>query len=656
MKKFLSIMLSIMMVLSFSVPSFAASITSTQSGSNTASADVKASYTPTAEVTATITGVSITVDSTEYSSTNTSSTAPAKITPTSTVVYTVTGTNLDKATGSTNVGFSEGKSASLNLSRWTVENNGTKATMTVAGSEYTTCNSAFQIMYTNDGQSWTETGIYIIYDSGLSEDDKAEITGVSITVDGTPYTTGTATVKPTSSITFTVTGKNLNNKTGANIVSVAPGVGSPLTVSWEINSEGTSATKTFDSSYYQDSTTAFEIKYTNDNRATFVSTGIYILYQAETTSVDITWGSMTFTYSDEQVSGADKGWTCEDGSNKVTVKNVGSEKINASVSFKKTNDDIASVNGTLSKTSATLANEESEVFALTLSGKPTTALSDITLGTVTITITKPEEESSATWKTVSTEDDLRSAIAAGGYIKLGESIEINRSITSTGNVTLDLNGKSLTAGSSMIQSVLMLTFHNGTIQDNVGGGKIERSTGVAPVNITGELTVKNISITNEGEGTAVELNDGAKVTLTNVTVKSGSLGVVVKTGCELTVNGGSITGTNYYAVSAATGSTVTITDGELSGGYCSVFLGGTATLKMTGGTVNNGSSYAILGDGSGKITIEGGNVNGKITNEGGSGFVKVTGGTFTVDPTSFVDADNYTVTNSDGKYTVAKKA
>ncbi len=117
------------------------------------------------------------------------------------------------------------------------------------------------------------------------------------------------------------------------------------------------------------------------------------------TSADIVWGSMAFTYSDEQVvqadgSTADKGWSNDgsEGAGTVTVKNTGDNTFTAQVAYTAVTeyDEIA---GTFDVTSAELVTEASQTFTLTLKNKPGKAIAAGTkIGEVTITINEAAEE------------------------------------------------------------------------------------------------------------------------------------------------------------------------------------------------------------------------------------------------------------------------
>ena len=123
-------------------------------------------------------------------------------------------------------------------------------------------------------------------------------------------------------------------------------------------------------------------------------TGEWELYTPSTpevTSATISWGSLAFTYSDEQVTlpdgtTGDKGWST-DGSDKagtVTVENTGTAAITASAAYTPATG-YAEIEGTLGD-AKTLAAGEETTFTLTLTGKPGKALHGEKIGTITVTI------------------------------------------------------------------------------------------------------------------------------------------------------------------------------------------------------------------------------------------------------------------------------
>lgn len=124
----------------------------------------------------------------------------------------------------------------------------------------------------------------------------------------------------------------------------------------------------------------------------------------EVISVEITWTAMEFTYTDgewqpESHSYADGKWTpdAEDGG-VITVKNTGNKDVSVTFGYTKTVDEVeggfADENETAITSPVALAAGEEKKIKLVLSGKPSSTLENANLGSVTVTITLPEEEES----------------------------------------------------------------------------------------------------------------------------------------------------------------------------------------------------------------------------------------------------------------------
>jgi len=119
-------------------------------------------------------------------------------------------------------------------------------------------------------------------------------------------------------------------------------------------------------------------------------------------SVDISWSEMSFTYTDgewqpERHTYADGKWTPDaDGGNVITVQNNGNVAVNVTFAYNKT---VTEVEGSFTDESDNaitspfaLAVEEEKKIKLILNGKPSSTLVAQTLGSVTVTITLPEEQ------------------------------------------------------------------------------------------------------------------------------------------------------------------------------------------------------------------------------------------------------------------------
>ena len=165
--------------------------------------------------------------------------------------------------------------------------------------------------------------------------------------------------------------------------------------------------------------------------------------------------------------------------------------------------------------------------------------------------------------------------------------------------------------------------------------------------------------------TAVE--QGGKILLTeSIDLSSEELGLYIYTDSTVDLNGKTLTG-DLGIFNVLRGATLTILgDGTLSvpTENCAIgILNG--TVNITGGVIEG----CIFINEEGKLNIRGGQVRyvevqkGICTISGGmiselynSGTCTISGGTFGIDPTEYVDAENYTVTNNgDGTWTVIAK-
>lgn len=90
----------------------------------------------------------------------------------------------------------------------------------------------------------------------------------------------------------------------------------------------------------------------------------------------------------------------------------------------------------------------------------------IAQSTVKISFADPEDVS---WTTVTTSDELFSALPKGGYVRLGCDIQLTEIIFSSKEFTLDLAGYTITAVSSTSFSI---SPERCEIRDSVGGGRI----------------------------------------------------------------------------------------------------------------------------------------------------------------------------------------
>lgn len=104
--------------------------------------------------------------------------------------------------------------------------------------------------------------------------------------------------------------------------------------------------------------------------------------------VEISWGTMEFTYTDggwntETHTYDAGGWTAS--GNTVTVTNTGTEAVKAMVGYE--NAAGYTFAADWSRKTAEIAVGANYTFTMNLSGKPTSALNNATIGTITVTLT-----------------------------------------------------------------------------------------------------------------------------------------------------------------------------------------------------------------------------------------------------------------------------
>lgn len=144
---------------------------------------------------------------------------------------------------------------------------------------------------------------------------------------------------------------------------------------------------------------------TKDVQATYVAnTKAQTVY-----SVDITWGSMEYTYTIDsegtwnpgthQYTGKSEGnWTCDDGADQVTVTNHSNAAVNAAFTYG-AESDYKSINGTFNNPEETLetaedtepSNAPKATSTLSLSGAlKKNVTTPTTIGTATVTLNAAE--------------------------------------------------------------------------------------------------------------------------------------------------------------------------------------------------------------------------------------------------------------------------
>lgn len=228
---------------------------------------------------------------------------------------------------------------------------------------------------------------------------------------------------------------------------------------------------------------------------------------------------------------------------------------------------------------------------------------------------------------------LQSQIATSGTVTLDKDYTEDITIPANANITLDLNGETLSntnSGKATLSVEGTAVVKNGTISGGTGYYNIEVKAG-------GSLTLEDVTATAGNNGSSMIDNWGT-LTITSGTYTGGLNVVKSEEGSTLMINGGKFT--LNYSTSGYTGvilnyGTATITDGEFiqnatSGRWnhpqvvaTGIVEGYTAITKITGGTFTNNKSGESIFHGIGKATsdnfeVSGGNFNKSVS----SGYLK----------------------------------
>jgi len=262
-----------------------------------------------------------------------------------------------------------------------------------------------------------------------------------------------------------------------------------------------------------------------------------------------------------------------------------------------------------------------------------------------------------------------------GYATLAEALAAAKSgdtVTILGNVNIADGEGELPYGESYpeYKSEYVITADKGI---TVSGGTMTIDNGyfLGFVVLMGDndVTLENITITGNSVMNVYAEDESrtgtGTLTLKGVNISSATgagictqPGRVVLEDCTVINTGlGSGNSTNFEsAVSAAVGSNITIKSGtyKSTNGWA-VYTFGTAnnasTVTIKGGSFE-GKIEAGASGGADVITIEGGTFTSTELIETAGGNIVITGGSFNVDPTSYV-ADGYIATESNGTWTVA---
>lgn len=456
MRKLLATITTLAMVLSMSVPAFAVdTITSTEDGKNTATKTVTANYAQS---------YSVTIADTENGDVTADKTTAKEGEEVALTITPNENYELDALT----VTYGDNQTATV------VDN---KFTMPAADVTVTATFKEKQVVVTNA----TITGVTI---SGVEQNGE-----------------GAYVINPTSTVTFKVSGTDFDKLSDTNKVSVN-GTEEALTSEngWTIDTTNGTATKTYVGTTFADGLT---LEYTNDGGTNWTTVDVTISYEIpEVISVDINWGDMAFTYSDDTSA-----WAADtEGGDKMTITNNGNVTIGASVSYTPA-DGYDYITGSFDPASANLDAAANQVFTLSLSGAPTGDLKDVVIGNVTVTITAMPG--------ISTWDELNAALSTGGSYKLDSDVSIEEdpdaNIEFRQPLVLDLNDNTL-------KSAEQLNIYSAV---TVSGGTVE---GHFSIKDGGTLTLNGGSYSKEvSTGCAVYVSAGSTLIINGAPEITGGL-------------------------------------------------------------------------------------------------------------------------------------
>ena len=225
-----------------------------------------------------------------------------------------------------------------------------------------------------------------------------------------------------------------------------------------------------------------------------------------------------------------------------------------------------------------------------------------------------------TAKDVSTAEELTAAIADVNFdtVRLAANISISSSLTvNRPDVTLDLNGYTLTCGDTECDDIFSVNEHgNLTVKDSGTGGKIDGQNNNCGFSINGGiLTLKSGTIINcmtDGDGGAVDISDGGKFemsggAITNCKASDDSGAVDIGDGCTFIMNSGTISGCRADDDAGA------------------IFIKGNASFLMNGGTIENCSAGnyggAVKIRNTSRFTMTGGTISSCTAQQGGGVYV-----------------------------------
>ena len=258
------------------------------------------------------------------------------------------------------------------------------------------------------------------------------------------------------------------------------------------------------------------------------------------------------------------------------------------------------------------------------------------------------------------EEQLIIAAAMGGAYTLQGDIELSKPLNITTNMTLNLNGKTLTAANAKGNGAVIEVAEG--VSAKLMGGTIKNITpnGDAAINNAGELVLENITIEGaplaDGGYSAYAVISSGKLTIEDGVNVSADRGCLKLSGAgETIINGGNFTN-NDIGSRSLTSHVVDVEDG---GSHQLTINGG--TFKHLHATTSGG--VVICNRTTGTVYVNGGNFRGgnyygnnNLSDYGYGGTFVVTGGTYDANPANNYIATGYKALKVDNLYYVLPEA
>lgn len=226
---------------------------------------------------------------------------------------------------------------------------------------------------------------------------------------------------------------------------------------------------------------------------------------------------------------------------------------------------------------------------------------------------------------VSTVGDFAAALSEGGSVKLTDNLQLAQTYNITGDVTIDLNGHTISSNQG---SPLFAVSGEGA-KLTLKGGTVSNRNRVAVTRNGGEVVIENGEYSSSAAD-VIRLENGGKATVNGGTL-TGREGAIASRGNNgtIVVNGGTLVGTDNFAVATngsdgMGGNSITINDGTLEGniktaGYeaIGVYVANGDTFVMNGGSIiaHGGTGLCMR---AGDVTINGGSITATKVDKNGN--------------------------------------